>query len=166
MVCSICKFKIETDTINNILDYVLPIDPHLRKGDNNSLHLIWENPYNTSDYPATYDFEIKINVTDGYQSNQSYHLRASQPQANITLNLTGLECKHVEVAISLPGNCTEKTVSGALLISEWYNEYWVVCDMYIFCGCEKLLKSSRRISQVSPSFLLNNNGRVSSFLSL
>ena len=79
------------------------------------------NPF-ISDKKAAYDFEIKINVTDGYQINRSYQLMAYQPRANITLNLTGLECKHMEVAISLPGNCQEKTVSGALLISEWYNE--------------------------------------------
>ena len=98
------------------LDPVLPIHPYFEKGDS-SLHLIWMNPY-TSNKNAAYDFEIKINVTDGYQSNQSYQLMASQSCATITLNLTGLECKHVEVAISLPGNCQEKTVSGALLISE------------------------------------------------
>ena len=81
------------------------------------------NPF-TSDENAAYDFKVKVNVTDGYKSIMFYKLMASQLWANVTLNLTGLECKHVEVAISLPGNCPEKTVSGALLISKWYNEYW------------------------------------------
>ena len=81
------------------------------------------NPF-TSDENAAYDFKVKVNVTDGYKSIMSYQLMASQLWTNVTLNLTGLECKHVEVAISLPGNCQEKTVSGALLISKWYNEYW------------------------------------------
>ena len=47
----------------------------------------------------------------------------------------------MEVAISLPGNCQEKTVSGALLISEWYNEYWVC--MIIMCSVG--VKSSRGV---------------------
>ena len=84
---------------------------------------------------------IEISVTDGYQSNQSYQLMASQPWANISLNLTGLECKHVEVAISLPGSCQEKTVSGALLISEWYSEYWFCMIIMYSVG----VKSSRGV---------------------
>ena len=80
------------------------------------------NPFTTPESVA-YDFKVKVNVMDGYKSISSYKLMAFHLWANITLNLTGLECKHVEVAVSLPGNCQEKTVSGVLLISKWYNEY-------------------------------------------
>ena len=113
------------------LDSVLPINPYLKKRDS-SLHLIWMNPF-TSDENAAYNFMVKVYVTDGYQSIMSYNLKASQLWVNFTLNLTGLECKHVEDAISLPGNCQEKTVSGALLISE-YNEYWFCMIIMYYVG--------------------------------
>ena len=57
-------------------------------------------------------------MTDGNQTTEIYPLEAHQPGANKSIDLTGLECKPVEVAISLPGNCEEKKILGALLISE------------------------------------------------
>ena len=65
-----------------------------------------------------YNYQISVNVTDGYETTFSYSSEVMSPEVRYEgLNLTSLECKHVEVAISLPGNCEEKTASGALLIS-------------------------------------------------
>ena len=65
-----------------------------------------------------YNYQILVNVTDGYETTFSYFSEVMNPEVKYEgLNLTGLECKHVEVAIFLPGNCEKKTASGALLIS-------------------------------------------------
>ena len=107
-------------------DAVLPIQPSLEKGEDDTLAISWDNPSTTlnRDSEVYYNYQFRVNVTDGYQTTLNYSAEAHNKIARYEgLNLTGLECKHVEVAISLPGNCQEKTVSGALLISEWEKTY-------------------------------------------
>ena len=100
---------------------VLPIQPSLEKGEEaNSLTILWKNPIiSSSNVQADYyNYQISVNVTDGYETTFSYSSGVKDPEVKYKgLNLTGLECKHVEVTISLPGNCEEKTASGALLTS-------------------------------------------------
>ena len=99
---------------------VLPIQPSLEKGEANSLTILWKNPIiSSSNVQADYyNYQITVNVTDGYETTFSYSSGVKDPEVKYGgLNLTGLECKHVEVTISLPGNCEEKTASGALLTS-------------------------------------------------
>ena len=110
-------YTIMTDTDNP----VLPIQLSLEKGEEaNSLTILWKNPTTSSsnvqaDY---YNYQILVNVTDSYETTFSYSSEVMNPEVRYKgLNLTGLECKHVEVTISLPGNCEGKTASGALLIS-------------------------------------------------
>ena len=61
-----------------------------------------------------------MNVTDGPETTYTYQSEAHNERVRYEgIDLTGQECKEVEIAVSLPGNCKEKTVTGALLISEW-----------------------------------------------
>ena len=110
-----------SSTLPDVHNSVLPIQPYLEKGKGDTLNLYWTNPHTTftSKEAVYYHYKIRVNVTDGYHTTLNYYSEAHNPIARYEgFNLTGLECKHVEVAISLPGNCQEKTVSGALLISK------------------------------------------------
>ena len=110
-----------SSTFPDVHNSVLPIQPYLEKGKGDTLNLYWTNPHTTftSREAVYYHYKIRVNVTDGYYTTLTYSSEAHNKISRYEgLNLTGLECKHVEVAISLPGNCQEKTVSGALLISK------------------------------------------------
>ena len=101
-----------------------------------------------------------MNVTDGPQTTYTYQSEAHNERVRYEgIDLTGQECKEVEIAVSLPGNCKEKTVTGALLISEWgivpTTSYYQTNIFNI-----QLQSSSRRMPQVMISFLPTDSGKV------
>ena len=102
-------------------DPVLPIQPSLTKGEGESLTISWNNPSTkfTSAEEVYYQYRIQVNVTGrSHQATYNYLSEAHKNSSYEAIDLTGLECQRVEVSVSLPGNCKEKTVYGALLISE------------------------------------------------
>ena len=107
-------------SLSGAQDTVLPVRPSLQKGDGESLIVKWENPSTTfeSQNNVYYHYEIRVEAENGYQSTIQYSLEAHQQWARKIIPLTGLECQQLNISISLPGNCREKTIPGVLLISE------------------------------------------------
>ena len=101
---------------------MLPIEALLEKGIGDTLNFIWVNP-NTSFIDiddAYYNYSIVVNVTGGYQVSESYDVEAHIRTTHMSINMSGFECKRVDVSISLPGNCEDKKFFGSLLISQFY----------------------------------------------
>ena len=151
-----------------VQDPVLPIQLFLEKGKGENLTISWNNPSTTftSTDNINYEYRIRVNVTDGPQTTYTYQSEAHNEWARYEgIDLTGQECKEVEIAVSLPGNCKEKTVTGALLISEWgivpTTSYYQTNILNI-----QLQSSSWRMLKVNLSFLLTHGGKVLSSLSL
>jgi hypothetical protein len=106
--------------VTGVQDPVLPIQLFLEKGKGENLTISWNNPSTTftSTDNINYEYRIRVNVTDGPQTTYTYQSEAHNEWARYEgIDLTGQECKEVEIAVSLPGNCKEKTVTGALLIT-------------------------------------------------
>lgn len=103
-------------------DPVLPIQPSLVRDITSSadkLTLTWDNPPSTFGdiHEVFFNYSIMVNVTGGYNTTLNYSLEVHEERANISIDLSGQECKQVEVAISLPGTCQERRVFGMLLKS-------------------------------------------------
>ena len=64
-----------------------------------------------------YNYAVRVSVTDGYQLTEHLYVEVHKQLVIMSLNLTGFECKNVDVEVSLPGNCEDKRISGVLLIS-------------------------------------------------
>ena len=98
---------------------MLPITPYLQKGSGHTLNLIWDNP--ETDFESKddvyYNYTVRVSVTDGYQLTEHLAVEAHNQSVIKSVNLTSLECKHVDVEVSLPGNCEDKRISGVLLKS-------------------------------------------------
>lgn len=112
----VLSFYIPADQDNSML----PISPTLQKGNNTTLNLSWENPNTTfkDEHDVYYNYTVRVNVSDGYTTTLSVDIEAHTPKTTLVLpDLTGLQCKQVDIGISLPGNCAERKISGSLLIS-------------------------------------------------
>ena len=109
-------FSFRADSQNPVLPI---ITPSLQKGTGDTLVLMWRNPISTFREvdEVYYNYTIVVNVTNGYQLTRSLDVESHIRVTHMSINLTGHECKHVEIRVSLPGNCEDKIISGSLLIS-------------------------------------------------
>ena len=99
----------------------LPIFPVLERGRNGStLTLTWDNPHTTfvDDDNVYFNYTVSVNTTEGLHYTQRYDVE-SHDKPNIHLHLS--ECQHVDISISLPGNCEDKKITGSLPIGLYIN---------------------------------------------
>ena len=98
----------------------IPVSPTLHKTSKHGLNLSWEHP--NSDFKegdnVYFNYTVVVVGEDGYHQTWSLDVESHIPP-KLSLDLTGQECKHLNISISLPGNCEAKQQTAALLISEY-----------------------------------------------
>ena len=66
-----------------------------------------------------FNYTVVVVGEDGYRQMLSLDVESHIPP-QLPLDLTGQECKHLNISISLPGNCEAKQQTAALLIGEYF----------------------------------------------